>query len=108
MATTQATELPASASNTSAEVDSAHRNPNSDHLRDDVFEDLEADAQELRTITRQVAVSVIADFADCSDHKKKSDAASDGGTSGCGSQSLAPPTSGTGLDLSSSDEWMVL
>ena len=32
----------------------------------------------------------------------------DGGTSGCGSQSLAPPTSGTGLDLSGSDEWMVL
>ena len=39
---------------------------------------------------------------------EKSDAASDGGTSGCGSQSLAPPTSGTGLDLSGSDEWMVL
>ena len=70
----------------------------------DVFEDLEADAQELRTITRRVATSVIADFADSSDHKEKSDAGSDGGISGCGSQSLAPPTSGTGLDLSGSDE----
>jgi hypothetical protein len=108
MATTQSTELPTSASDSSAEVDPTHRNPNSDHLRDDVFEDLEADAQELRTITRQVAASVIADCADSSDHKKKSDAASDRGTSGCGSQSLAPPTSGTDLDLSGSDEWMVL
>ena len=59
---------------TLVEVDS-----NSDHLKesDDVFEDLEADAQELQTITRQVATSVIADFADSSDHKEKSDAASD-------------------------------
>ena len=64
---------------------------------------LEADAQELRTITHQVAASAIADS---SDHKEKSDGASDGGTSGCDSQSLTPPNSGTGLDLS--DEWMVL
>ena len=110
MATAQSTELPTSMNDTSAKVDSTHKNPNSDHLKepDDVFEDLEADAQELRTITQQVATSVIADFADSSDYREKSNAASDGGTSGCGSQSLAPPTSGTGLDLSGSDEWMVL
>ena len=110
MATAQSTELPTSMNDTSAKVDSARKNPNSDHLKDsdDVFEDLEADAQELRTITRQVATSVIADFADSSDYREKSNAASDGGTSGCGSQSLAPPTSRTGLDLSGSNEWMVL
>ena len=109
MKTTQATELPAS-SDTSVETDSTHKNQNADHLKDDVFEDLEADAQELRTITSQVAASAIVDCADSSDHKEKSDgaSASDGGTSGCGSQSLAPPTRGTGLDLSGSDEWMVL
>ena len=50
-------------------------------------------------------MSVIAEFADFSDYKEKRD---DGGTSGCVSQSLAPPTSGTGLNLSGSDEWMVL
>ena len=107
MATAQATVLPTS-SDTSAETGSTRKNPNTDHLKDEVFEDLEADAQELRTITRQVAVSAIADCADSSDHKEKKDGASDRGTSGCGSQSLAPPTSGTGLDLSGSDEWMVL
>ena len=107
MTTAQVTELPTS-SDTLVKTDSSCKNPNADHLKDDVFEDLEANAQELRTITRQVAASVIADCADSSDHKEKSDGASDGGTSGCGSQSLAPPTSGTGLDLSGSDEWMVL
>ena len=94
----------------SAEVDSTRKTPNSDHFKepDDVFEDLEADAQELRTISRQVAASVVADSADSNDYREKSNAASDGGTSGCGSQSLAPPTSGIGLDLSGSDEWMML
>ena len=86
---------------TSAKVDSSHKNSNSDHLK-------ESNAQELRTITRKVTASVIADFADSSDHREKSDTASDGGTNGCGFQSLAPPTSGTGLDLSGSNEWMVL
>ena len=105
MATAQATELPTS---NDAKTDSIRKNPNADHLKDDVFEDLEADAQELRTITHQVAVSAIADCADSSDHKDKSDGTSDGGTSRCGSQSLVPPISGTGLDLSGSDEWMVL
>ena len=94
---------------TSAKVDSTHRNLNFDHLKES-DKDIELDAQELRTITRQVAASVIADFADSSNHKGKSDTASGGGTSGCGSQSLAPPTSRTGftIDLSGSDEWMVL
>ena len=59
-------------------------------------------------ITRKVTASFIADFADASDHKENSDTASNGGTNGCGSQSLAPPTSRTGLDLSGSNEWMVL
>ena len=94
---------------TSAEVDSTHKNSNWSLERIWwCFEDLEADAQELQTITWIVAASVIADFADSSDRKEKNDAAGDGGTSGCGSQSLVPPTSGTGLDLSGSDEWMVL
>ena len=43
-------------------------------------------------ITRKVTASVIADVADSSDHKEKSNTGSDGGTSGCGSKSLAPPT----------------
>ena len=80
MATAQSTELLTSMNNTSAEVDSTRKNPNSDHLKesDDVFEDLEADAQELRTITRHVAASVVADFADSSDYREKSNAASEG------------------------------
>ena len=109
MATNQPTELPTSTSAALAETNSTRKNPNADYSKDDVFEDLEADAQELRTITRQVAASATADCADSSDCKEKSEAAAtDGGGSGCGSQSLAPPTSGTGLDLSGSDEWMVL
>ena len=104
MATAQATELPAS-SDTLAET---RKNPDANHLKDEVFEDLEAEAQELRTITRQVAASVITDYADSSEHKEKSDGANDEGTSERGSQLLSPPTSGTGLDLSGSDEWMVL
>ena len=52
--------------------------------------------------------SIIADFADPrSDYKDKSNAASDGGTSGCGFQLLPPPTSGIGLDLSPCGQrWM--
>lgn len=108
VATAQAAELPPSVSDALTGDDSTHKTPNADHLQDEVFEDLESDAQELRTITRQVAASTIADYADSSEHKEKSDGATDAGTSGRGSQSLAPPTSGTGLDLSGSDEWMVL
>ena len=95
-------QLPTSMNDTSAKVDSTHKNPNSDHLKES-----NSNAQELRTITRKVTASFIADFADSSDHKEKSDTTSDGGTNRCGSQSLAPPTSGTGLDTSGSNEWMV-
>ena len=86
------------------------KNPNSDRLKDsdDVFKDLEKQMLKNLKLSLDKSLRLIADFADSSDHKEKSNAAGDEGTSGCGSQSLAPPTSGTGLDLSGSDEWMVL
>ena len=92
---------------TSAKVDSTHKTPNSDHLKN-LMMFLSRCSRTSNYHSTTVAASVIADFADSSDYREKSNAASGGGTSGCGSQSLAPPTSGTGLDLSSSDEWMVL
>ena len=83
MATNQPTELSTSTSAVLAETNSTRKNPNADYSKDDVFEDLEADAQELRTITRQVAASAIADCADSSDRKEKSEAAAtDGGEVG--------------------------
>ena len=99
------THLPGSGDALLTQADTTRKNSDPNHLTDEVFEDLSTDAQELKTITHQVVASAIADFADSVEHKDESDG---DGESGCGSQLLAPLTSGTGLELSGSDEWMLL